>query len=399
MIELVANSTGVVILIIIVVISVFVAVYLKSDARKQKTELLSIQNENSKLRKENRELQQLNEKTIEESKNYRILHEKREESLKKILEGHKKAYPYLASIMADYSTLDLKLLAEQLNWGHNVERAKKVASIIDIRNSANERIAEAKVATYQLNYLLSMYPALEDVLDTEEYNELDYSDKGYLQDVDPVRKYISKEEWNSLSENERNQRALDNYIDSHSKSKWQIGRDYELYVGYLYRCKGFQVAYYGEDKGLEDLGRDLICTKDGKTQIVQCKYWSQEKKIHEKHIFQLFATTVSYCIDHHYSMNDVSPVFVTNISLSNEAKRVAEQLNVTYVENRPMGDFPRIKCNNGVDENGFKTKIYHLPMDQQYDHIKLIHEGDMMAYTVKEAVDAGYRRAYKWHSV
>ena len=312
---------------------------------------------NEKQQIENNHLQFMLRKANKELNSYKELNDKREESLQKMLEGHKTAFPYLASIMADYSTLDLKLLADKLNWGDDQKRVKKVASINDIRASANERIAEAKIATYQLNYLLSLYPALEDVLDTEEYNELDYSDKGYLTDVDPVRQYLSKEEWMSMSEDEKNQRALDNYIISHSKSKWQIGRDYELYIGYLYEKKGFYVTYYGETQGLEDLGRDLICRKDGKTQIVQCKYWSQEKKIHEKHIFQLFATTVSYCIDNHCNTNDVSPVFVSNITLSEEAKRVAKQLNVTYIENQPLGEYPRIKCNHGVDEFGRKTKI------------------------------------------
>lgn len=314
-----------------------------------------------------------------------------------MFEGHKKAFPYLAAIMADYATYDIKILADQLNWGHDKKRAKKVESLNKIRASANERIAEAKVATYQLNYLLSLYPALEDVLDTEEYNELDYSDKGYLNgsaddDEDPVRLYLSDDEWYSLSEDERNQRALDNYVKSHSKSKWQIGRDYELYIGYMYERKGYEVEYYGANKGLEDLGRDLICTGMGKkTLIIQCKYWSKDKTIHEKHIFQLFATTVSYCIDNNLKIEDVSPLFITDTILSETAKSVAKQLNVTFVEKKDMGVFPRIKCNNGVE-----GKIYHLPMDQQYDKVKLIHKGDKKVFTVKQAVDDGYRRAYKW---
>jgi len=86
------------------------------------------------------------EQTINEASAYKALNDKREESLKTILGGHLKAFPYLAGIMADYSTLDIKLLADQLNWGNDVERKKKVASINQIRTSANERIAEAKVA-------------------------------------------------------------------------------------------------------------------------------------------------------------------------------------------------------------------------------------------------------------
>lgn len=400
------NQPWAIISFITIIILFCILLIQRANNKRMKSERLSsdesrerLFQENKAIKKTNEELQRNNNALIQESNTYKTLHEKREQSLKTILEGHKTAFPYLASIMADYSTFDLKIMAEQLNWGHNIERAKKVASINNIRASANERIAEAKIATYQLNYLLSLYPALEDVLDTEEYNELDYSDKGYLQDIDPVRQYLSSEEWKALSEDERNQRALDNYIQSHTKSKWQIGRDYELYIGHLYELKGYNVTYFGETQGLEDLGRDLICKKGGRTQIVQCKYWSQEKQIHEKHIFQLFATTVSYCIDHHLNTNEVSPVFVTNIYLSDEAKRVADQLKVTCVENKPIGDFPRIKCNNGTDEYGYRTKIYHLPMDQQYDRVKLLHPDDMMAYTVKEAVAAGYRRAYKWKPV
>ena len=83
---------------------------------------------------------------------------------------------------------------------------------------------------------------------------------------------------------ERNQLALDRYKASHKKSKWQIGRDYELYIGYRYSQSGYSVDYFGSYMGLEDLGRDLICKKGNKVLIVQCKYWSSKKEIHEKHI-------------------------------------------------------------------------------------------------------------------
>jgi hypothetical protein len=55
----------------------------------------------------------------------------------------------------------------------------------------------------------------------------------------------------------RNQRALDRYFKA-KKSKWQVGRDYERYVVYLNEARGFTVNYYGIEKGLEDLGRDVI---------------------------------------------------------------------------------------------------------------------------------------------
>jgi hypothetical protein len=58
-----------------------------------------------------------------------------------------------------------------------------------------------------------------------------------------------------------------------------------------------------------------------------------------------------------------------------------------------------IKCKNGRDkECDFGTKIYHLPMDQQYDTAKInTKNGDFYAFTIIDAERKGFRRAYKWH--
>ena len=63
-----------------------------------------------------------------------------------------------------------------------------------------------------------------------------------------------------------------------------------------------------------------------------------------------------------------------------------------------MFDYPRIKCNVGRDSYGFKTKIYHLPFDQQYDNVIIEpQKGECFAFTVEEAENKGFRRAYTWH--
>ncbi len=271
-----------------------------------------------------------------------------------------------------------------------MERQKKVASIREIRNDTKNRIAEAKVAVYQLEYLRKLYPVLDDVLETN-YNEITF--KPSITDYDPIRNYLSKEEWDNLSETQKNQRALDNYVNSHKKNSWQIGRDYELYVGYKYSQLGFYVDYYGSFNGLDDLGRDLIAKRGNKTLIIQCKYWSQYKVIHEKHINQLYGTTVSYCIENNLPQNSVVPIFITNTKLSEKAKLFAERLNILYKEDFPISDFPRIKCNI---KNG--NYIYHLPMDQQYDKVKIDKPGEFFAFTVEQAEKAGFRRAYRWHN-
>lgn len=239
-----------------------------------------------------------------------------------------------------------------------------------------------------------MFPALDDFL-SADYTEIDT--KGKDQEHDYTKDYLSQEEWDKLSTDQRDQLALDRYIASRKKSNWQIGRDYELSVAHQYMAKGYQVDLFGSTKKLEDLGRDLIATKDGKTLIIQCKYWSQSKTIHEKHIFQLYGTTVCYQLeDNSLFKKDVHPLFITNTKLSPTAKAVADYLGVSFREYYPFQEFPRIKCNVNRDEYG-KTHIYHLPMDAQYDIVQITKSDECYATTVSEAKSKGFRRAYRWH--
>ena len=119
----------------------------------------------------------------------------------------------------------------------------------------------------------------EDIDDLIE--QVAHKEKGDSQE-DPVQFYLTKGEYETLSITERNQRALDRYW-SKKKSSWEIGRDYERYIGYLYENEGYSVYYQGIEAGLEDLGRDLIAKRDGEIRVIQCKYWAQYKTIHEKH--------------------------------------------------------------------------------------------------------------------
>lgn len=306
------------------------------------------------------------------------------------------AIPYMASIMADYETYGIERLIRSLDWGSNVERQKKVKSLTEIRRDAREMVERNKEAQYQLEYLLNLFPNLRDVVETD-YAQLPVIDVEDLKEYDRARDYLSAEEYASLSITERNQRALDNYWKSHRRSKWQIGRDYELYIAEQYEDRGCDVDRFGSYMGLEDLGRDLIVKKpDGDTLIVQCKYWSSIKQIHENHINQLYGTVACYCVENNIDPSRVKGVLITNIELSPMAKRMAEYLGILYMENKEMGEYRCIKCNIGKDEFGNPTKIYHLPFDQQYDSTKINKRDEFMARTVAEAEAKGFRRALKW---
>jgi hypothetical protein len=75
------------------------------------------------------------------------------------------------------------------------------------------------------------------------------------------------------------------------------------------------------------------------------------------------------------------------------AKDVAKKLGVEFNELAKISDYPLIKCNVSMRDG---EKIYHLPFDQQYDRVKILRSPEKYAYTVSEAEQAGFRRAWRW---
>lgn len=167
----------------------------------------------------------------------------------------------------------------------------------------------------------------------------------------------------------------------------------QVNVGYLYEQKDYSVEYVGIFKGYEDLGRDLICSNDNETIIIQCKCWSQFKTIYEKHIFQFFGTVFEYR-DKNPDQN-VKALFYTSTRLSELANRFAKELKIELKEEFPLDqDYPCIKCNVA---RATQERIYHLPFDQQYDKVKIEPQrGEFYCSTIKEAEKNGFRRAYRY---
>lgn len=312
--------------------------------------------------------------------------ERRNDDLKNIFSNCDHAFSYVAVLYADYLLLDYDNASKYL-LNKKRPATSEGLRIGALKQQTKSYLVELNKTKYQLNYLLNSYPQLEDFIESDDDDE----------DSSSTDDKLSDDTWCSLSETQRNQLRLTNYLNRR-KSKWEIGRDYELYVGYKYSLQGYSVDYFGSYNGLEDLGRDLIVKRNGEIGIIQCKYWSSKKQIHEKHIAQLYGTVVSYIIENNYIPSLVHGIFITNISLSDTAKKFANFLDIKYKENYPIGEFPRIKCNINKDEYGNETKIYHLPTDQQYDNVKIEHIGECFVFTVDEAEKLGFRHAYKWHN-
>jgi hypothetical protein len=212
---------------------------------------------------------------------------------------------------------------------------------------------------------------------------------------DPVGRYVPIAEWKTLSPTKRNQLALDRYCDpARRRTPWAAGIQYERYVGYTYEQLGYAVEYHGALRGREDLGVDLICRSPKETLIVQCKRLSVEKQlpVRENVVAQIFGSAEFFRMCS--GVSPVQPVLITTFQLSEDAQRFARHLGVEVREFFEMTDYPMIKCNIA---HGTGEKIYHLPMDQQYDKVVVgDRDGEFYAATVREAERAGFRRAFRW---
>lgn len=133
--------------------------------------------------------------------------------------------------------------------------ASAADKVKEIRNQYKASLFESKQMLYKYEFLLSVFPELRDSFEDEESlihikNHFSSVDD-YNDNRDRVRDWLTDEEYRRLSVDERNQRALDNY-KKRKKSNWEIGIDYELYIGYLLReglppfNKRYKVIQFGE---------------------------------------------------------------------------------------------------------------------------------------------------------
>lgn len=335
--------------------------------------------------------------------------EEREKALQKIISEKSVGFPWLAEAIAEfYKYQDFEIANYLETKKHPAYKKAEAVREIALENKRLKK--QVKITQHFVTYYETLFPWIRDYVGEDLDDLLESIVQSEKQDTeeetDPVLKFIPKAEYEKLPESERNQKALDRYLASRKKN-YEIGRDYERYIGYLYESKGYKVQYIGIEEGLEDLGRDLICIKGNKIEIVQCKCWASYKMIHEKHINQLYGTVVKYYIEHKHitgnkknlvlfpdliSSGQIQATFITSTKLSDTAKKFADALGVVVTEEKHLDKYPMIKCNIGSDGE----KIYHLPFDQQYDKTLIDKNGEFYAMTVIEAENEGFRRAFRW---
>lgn len=209
---------------------------------------------------------------------------------------------------------------------------------------------------------------------------------------------LSSRRYSRLSAAEKSQLAHDRDL-RRRKNAWEAGREYERYVGHLYEKDGWTVRFCGAVDGVNDRGRDLVALRDGVTHIIQCKRWSV-KEIDEDVVFRFLGSITQYAVSQCVFVrgNDIletldrehiKGVLVTTAPLSRSARAACEALGIGYRQ-KPLEEYPRIKCNVNADG----TRIYHLPRDPYYDRIQIEPaKGELYAWTAAEAEAEGFRRA------
>jgi hypothetical protein len=393
-----------------IAIAVWIAWNRALAASKEKSAHSKSRVEIGDLRREQVELQQIHSREIEQyrSSSSAIIAKKEYliEGLTKILEQRKSQFPWLASAFADLGLLVAMRDANYLDTKRNP--AKKAAEEIrEYGRKKRQAEQELRILRYRTEYYEKLFPWITDYVgDDVPDSAVDVSGYEKNDQDDPARNWLSEAEYTKLPVVERYQKALENWA-RRKKSNWEIGRDYERYVGYLYETKGYEVQFTGAIDGFADMGRDVIARRGLELVIIQCKYWSAQKEIHEKHIFQLFGSSLEYAfrfnglkVDGAQSLFSnpnqkigISPVLYTSTKLSSVAKEVAKKLNVQFHELARISEYPVIKCNVSGRKG---ERIYHLPFDQQYDRVKISRQPEMYTYTVAEAEKAGFRRAWRW---
>jgi hypothetical protein len=326
--------------------------------------------------------------------------------LDRIFGERKIQFPWLATAIADFHALEAERDAKMLES----KKHPAVRAAAEVREHGSKRREAERIARqmrHRTEYYEKLFPWLADYIGDDVPDFAVEVGGATETSDDPVRIWLTEAEYKNLSIIEKNQMALERW-KTKKRSNWEIGREYERFIGYNYESLGYDVIFTGAIHGFEDMGRDLIARRGSELRVIQCKYWSQEKTIHEKHIFQLFGSTLEYAFrlgtfddleqlsmfGGHIETTGATAVLYTSTKISDVAKDAAKKLRVECNENIGISDYPLVKCNISLREG---EKIYHLPFDQQYDRTKIkASRGEKYVYTVAEAERAGFRRAWKW---
>jgi hypothetical protein len=174
--------------------------------------------------------------------------------LRSLIQEKFKLFPWLKSAKQELEDVLAKRAAALLIVKKHpaLKAAEQVREYREKAKAAEQTLHRIR---YRQEYCEYLFPWLADLFDediatlmTAVKREQETAIEGE-HDQDPVRGFLAKEEYEALADAERNQRALDRFI-SNRKTNWQIGREFERFVGYCMEQDGFDVESLAQLKAM-----------------------------------------------------------------------------------------------------------------------------------------------------
>jgi hypothetical protein len=258
----------IVLLAIALVISILVARANSARADREKAGRIKASDEARRKDSELSELRKSHAAALSAKDNEHSKLMRRMEGLAKLIEQRKIQFPWLASAIADFHALEAERDAKILD----TKKHPAVKAADEVREHGRKRRdAELnfRVMRYRVEYYEKLFPwIIEYVGDDVPDIAVDLSASLAEPTDDPVKHWLNDSEYQNLSIVEKNQLALDRWRLS-KKTRWQIGRDYERFIGYKYETLGYDVAFTGAIDGLQDMGRDVIARRGSELHVIQ----------------------------------------------------------------------------------------------------------------------------------
>jgi len=355
----------------------FEKIYKTTSAfNQQQTKIEELERKLDSLNTENNHLSELNVALTQET-----------QTLARQLNEIKPAYTSLKDIEEKIEKLQIEYEKRSEEYKQQLDAAETVLkeSLIKKGNEFRRRYSILKESyNSRIAEMDKRFKSLAKEHDTEMQ----------LQEFENLRRFISYDEFFSNDSATRCQLAAEKY-NRLNKTSYELGLMYERYIGYLYEKDGYTVRYHGAVKKYKDKGIDVIVNKKRSKDVflIQCKNWNSKNAIvHENYITQL-AGSVDFMKTTQYPNKNVTGILYATCPVSDEAKDIAEKLNIKIFDEFPIEEYPKVKCN--ISTSG--EKIYHMEFDQNYDKVFInIEDGDLYLNTPHEAESYGFRHAKKW---
>ena len=211
-----------------------------------KNKINEVDNEKQRLNKIYREEQEKLKNKINEVDNY-YLNKKnyadnyfnlKKNEFQKIINDEKIYKPYLAKIYADYEELLDNEIEHELRYKSRpaLKAAEEISEIKKEKRMLNNKLKKLEYQNYIYEYA---FPWLEEFKEIDEHEMEQILNITSDDEYERAKNYLSPDEYKNLPEKEKYQLWLTRYKNKKNKTKWEIGRDFERFVGYKYEMLGF----------------------------------------------------------------------------------------------------------------------------------------------------------------